>query len=176
MFLPRALSTLTDAQTAVRRLEPVSLLPLSASPPGETEHIKVFETETTDLDRPIQPNANVALRLEDVTFQWGSLNTYDQAFSNLEQANLKSDGMKHEKTEAFVLEDISMVIPRGWLVALVGRVGSGKSSLLQGVSAGLRWLGLQSDHWGNDDSSWRNGDRWTDGVLSAKWQVLVRSS
>ena len=97
----------------------------------------MFETETTDLVRPAQANLDVALRLEDVTFQWGASETSDPDSRDVEQGHPKSAGIKNEKMEAFMLEDITMRIPRGWLVALVGRVGSGKSSLLQGVSAEL---------------------------------------
>jgi ABC-type transport system involved in cytochrome bd biosynthesis fused ATPase/permease subunit len=40
----------------------------------------------------------------------------------------------HEPDEpSFVLHDITLSIPRGTLAAVVGRVGSGMSSLLQGL-------------------------------------------
>lgn len=38
----------------------------------------------------------------------------------------------------FVLQDISLEVPRGSLVAIVGPVASGKSSLLQGIIGAMR--------------------------------------
>eukprot|EP00455_Lapot_gusevi_P037310 TRINITY_DN416_c0_g1_i6.p1 TRINITY_DN416_c0_g1~~TRINITY_DN416_c0_g1_i6.p1 ORF type:complete len:1330 (+),score=511.36 TRINITY_DN416_c0_g1_i6:191-4180(+) len=45
----------------------------------------------------------------------------------------KDSDEKKEKPEVGALEDINLVIPRGKLVAIVGAVGSGKSSLLCGL-------------------------------------------
>ena len=89
MFLPRALSTLTDAQNALDRLT------------------DVFEAETMEVQNNVKPDLDVALRVKNATFRWA-----DATFSM----------------------NLSMDIPRGQLTAIVGPVGSGKSSLLQGVS------------------------------------------
>ena len=70
-----------------------------------------------------------------MTFKWAASPTPHQDTVIIDKASSTSDDNHHEKTKAFMLEDISMEIPRGRLVALVGRVGSGKSSLLQGVRA-----------------------------------------
>ncbi|KAJ6454129.1 ABC protein [Mycena sanguinolenta] len=43
-----------------------------------------------------------------------------------------------KQDEPFALHDISLAIPRGSLAAIVGRVGSGKSSLLQGLIGEMR--------------------------------------
>ena len=40
--------------------------------------------------------------------------------------------------EPFKVKNVSMSVPRGKLVAVVGRVGSGKSSLLQGLIGEMR--------------------------------------
>lgn len=43
-----------------------------------------------------------------------------------------------EKHSVFTIEDISLTIPRGSLVAIIGPVGSGKTSLLQGLIGAMR--------------------------------------
>ena len=58
-------------------------------------------------------------------------------------ANEKSQAKKarlqaEEEDRVFQVRDISMEIPRGMLVAVVGPVGSGKTSLLQGLIGEMR--------------------------------------
>ncbi|WWC87583.1 uncharacterized protein L201_002473 [Kwoniella dendrophila CBS 6074] len=78
MFLPRALSSLTDAQNAIERLT------------------------------------------ENATFSWDS--------------DAKSASNRETKHGVFRLENINIEIPRGGqIIGIVGPVGSGKSSLLQGL-------------------------------------------
>lgn len=76
------------------------------------------------------------MRIHEATFLWAA-----QTQAHAEQdtaANAK--GPRHSQAEkplendVFSLQDISIDILRGHLVAVVGRVGSGKSSLLQAVS------------------------------------------
>ena len=43
------------------------------------------------------------------------------------------DGQPPKKDEPFKLEDVNFSVPRGQLCAVVGAVGTGKSSLLQGL-------------------------------------------
>ncbi|KAJ7833819.1 hypothetical protein B0H13DRAFT_2428014 [Mycena leptocephala] len=50
----------------------------------------------------------------------------------------KGAGWLWEAAPPFALHDITLSIPRGTLVAIVGRVGSGKSSLLQGLIGEMR--------------------------------------
>jgi ATP-binding cassette subfamily C (CFTR/MRP) protein 1 len=136
MFLPRALSTLTDAQTAVQRLDPVRPLQITCS---LLLMLQIFAAETMDKTRPTNPQLDVALRLSNVTFRWASPVKAVAAGSEQET----SDGMRsnastaieHAMPEGFTLDSLDLAVPRGTLVALVGRVGSGKSSLLQGVSS-----------------------------------------
>lgn len=125
MFLPRALSTLTDAQTAVQRLQ------------------DLFEAELTDDSNHINPKLDVAIRVKDASFQWTTVSGPEQPEPS------KGRGKKKEKKreaeakiaeeekvlegEPFAIEHLNLEVPRGKLVAIVGPVGSGKSSLLQGV-------------------------------------------
>ncbi|KAI8809825.1 P-loop containing nucleoside triphosphate hydrolase protein [Cladochytrium replicatum] len=52
-----------------------------------------------------------------------------------------SDPGSSSAPQVFQLNDISLNIPRGSLVAVVGKVGSGKSSLLSAVAGGMRKTG-----------------------------------
>ena len=54
--------------------------------------------------------------------------------TSLEKARLQVG----EEDRVFQVKDISMEIPRGKLVAIVGAVGSGKTSLLQGLVGEMR--------------------------------------
>ena len=63
--------------------------------------------------------------------------------TNVEAAAISADASSLEKAgqqaeEVFQVRDISMEIPRGLLVAVVGPVGSGKTSLLQGLIGEMR--------------------------------------
>nr|XP_019012361.1 uncharacterized protein I206_03208 [Kwoniella pini CBS 10737]OCF51142.1 hypothetical protein I206_03208 [Kwoniella pini CBS 10737] len=96
MFLPRALSSLTDAQNAVERLT------------------EVFEAEVRDKSHVIDISLKLAVTVSNATFSWSS------------KSNVESE-------PGFKIEDLNLNIPRGTIVGIVGSVGSGKSSLLQGL-------------------------------------------
>jgi ABC-type glutathione transport system ATPase component len=53
-------------------------------------------------------------------------------------ANEKARLQAEEEERVFQIRDVSMEIPRGLLVAIVGPVGSGKTSLLQGLIGEMR--------------------------------------
>jgi ATP-binding cassette subfamily C (CFTR/MRP) protein 1 len=75
---------------------------------------------------------DVALRLTNVTFRWSAIPEDPMATS--ETKSSQETSREKESIKSFSLTDLDLTIPRGRLIALVGRVGSGKSSLLQGVS------------------------------------------
>lgn len=107
MFLPRALSSLTDAQTAMERLT------------------KLFRAQGQLAALPVNPNLANALEVDNATFRWGIAPSLDaQMIPN----------------EAFHLRNLSLTVPRGKLVGIVGTVGSGKSSLLSGIVGAMRLL------------------------------------
>ncbi|WVQ94366.1 hypothetical protein IAU59_001445 [Kwoniella sp. CBS 9459] len=95
MFLPRALSSLTDAQNAIERL-----------------------TETMDTKHVIDPSLPVAVRVDKATFAWST----PAGDVNSEKLN-----------ESFSIRNLELDIERGQIIGIIGPVGSGKSSLLQGL-------------------------------------------
>jgi ATP-binding cassette subfamily C (CFTR/MRP) protein 1 len=78
-----------------------------------------------------------ALQATDVTFEWENLPSNKDGKGKL--ADIPSS--EATLTGPFRVHDINMCIPRGGLVAIVGRVGSGKSSLLQGLIGEMRKSG-----------------------------------
>ena len=111
-FLPRALSAISDARSALGRLR------------------RVFDAETR-LGESLHVDEGLkwALQVEKATFEW-------------EESNLtKADGAEMQPNSnavPFRIQDISILIQRGMLVAIVGRVGSGKSSLLMALIGEMR--------------------------------------
>ena len=148
LFLPRALSAISDARSALTRLENVF-------------HADVRrEDETLNIDLSLED----AVRVEGATFEWEETLS-DDTITKKSQKNTKAknvptvDQDKKDTTAApFRVRDVSMVIPRGQLIAIVGPVGSGKvldhrhidymllklilqqSSLLQGLIGEMRIL------------------------------------
>ncbi|KAG6918643.1 hypothetical protein DXG01_012762 [Tephrocybe rancida] len=110
MFLPRALSATADARNALVRLTPLF-------------HAKLMD----DVAFKVDPAQGYALVATNATFEW-------EAFAS--QPTEKH--VEPDTTAPFVVRDINMLVPRGSLVAIVGRVGSGKSSLLQGLIGEMR--------------------------------------
>lgn len=144
MFLPRGLSTLADAQAAVLRLE------------------SLFEAPLMDEKELINPELDVAIRAKNATFQWATVKeqeTVDEKSGSGGRGGRgggrggrggrgggrggrgkrSKDPEPEEKKqgkeeEPFMVQNLTLEIPRGQLVAIVGPVGAGKSSILQGVS------------------------------------------
>ncbi|KAG2075302.1 ABC protein, partial [Suillus decipiens] len=137
MFMPRALSAIPDASSAIQRLTPVFRAELISG-----------DTLVIDQDQEF------ALLTKDATFEWESYGKESgEAFSSKgargggppksKDGNVKEEMMKEEPapgkdTPPFQVKNVTMTIPRGQLVAVVGPVGSGKSSLLQGLIGEMR--------------------------------------
>lgn len=112
MFLPRALSATSDARSALSRLR------------------HVFNAETRSFDSlTVDHELKWAVRVEKATFEW------EESPTNIEGQDASAPS---QLSTPFKVEDIDMHIPRGSLVAVVGRVGSGKSSLLLGLIGEMR--------------------------------------
>ncbi|KAK7690924.1 hypothetical protein QCA50_006027 [Cerrena zonata] len=128
MFLPRALSATTDAQNALIRLKKVFHAPLRDPTPFV-----------------VNPDQKHALEVTGATFEWEESPSVKDAREKDEKGKKKRQEQKSKQTTepgvtapAFQVHDIDMLIPRGSLVAIVGSVGSGKSSLLQGIIGEMR--------------------------------------
>ncbi|KAG1854086.1 hypothetical protein C8R48DRAFT_763769 [Suillus tomentosus] len=138
-FMPRALSAIPDASNAIQRLAHVFRAELISK-----------DTLVTDKDQ--EP----ALLTKDATFEWEShAKDSGEAFSSKcahgggpprgKDRGVKEDMAKEKEkpapgkdTPIFQVKNVTMTIPRGQLVAVVGPVGSGKSSLLQGLLGEMR--------------------------------------
>ncbi|KAJ1310438.1 hypothetical protein OPQ81_007171 [Rhizoctonia solani] len=144
-FLPVALNAITDASAAVQRLQPV------------------FMAETRSESLPIEPDLPVAIRAQALDLTWDSpppasapkkvataprralLGRLRARFSGAKAIPTPpSEGEKPTTApakEPFKMTNINLEIPRGQLCAIVGPVGSGKSSLLQGLIGEMRKTG-----------------------------------
>jgi ATP-binding cassette subfamily C (CFTR/MRP) protein 1 len=131
LFLPRALSATADAKNALARLE-------------TTFHAQLME----DTGLPIDPSLKLALDVEDATFEW------EQSLEQPNEGKTKSSKHGHGKPTKgakpdawnnnksantftpqapFSVRNLNLKIPRGKLYAMVGPVGSGKTSILSGL-------------------------------------------
>ena len=141
LFLPRSISATADARNAMVRLK------------------KLFHAETMPA-RPfvIDPELPLAVDVRNATFEWEKSLATGKPDKSKKEAKKdekeRKDAEKEKKameapTDAqaqgeqeqpagvplrvFRVEDVNMQIAPGNVVALVGSVGSGKSSLLQGL-------------------------------------------
>ena len=135
LFLPRSLSATADARNALARLSPI------------------FHAEVVaDVAFTIEPTQNLALQVKDATFEWEGLPS-----PNVANGHGQTPAAIETSDRPFQVQNINMSIPRGNLIAVVGRVGSGKvlalvscgqqsrliepqSSLLQGIIGEMRKL------------------------------------
>lgn len=130
MMLPQSLSTITDAHNAMQRL------------------VGVFTSEDLSATFEIDPMAPHALSVIDAEFEWetsGKTSTATGKGSKRKGAtNSSKDSKKVDRTlvepssPPSRLTNISLEIPRGQLWMVCGPVGSGKSSLLQGLIGEMR--------------------------------------
>ncbi|BEI87985.1 uncharacterized protein CcaverHIS019_0107030 [Cutaneotrichosporon cavernicola] len=196
MFLPRALSTLADAQAAVLRLE------------------SLFEAPLMDEKELINPDLDVAIRAKNATFQWATVlepETVDKESgvggrggrggvrggrggrggkvggrgkrateTKMEQKN------DSEEKEPFMVQNLSLEISRGQLVAIVGPVGAGKSSILQGLLGEMRHISGTAEFGGRlgycQQTAWIQNATLRDNVLFGQrwdearyWECIRRA-
>ncbi|KAL0954619.1 hypothetical protein HGRIS_003577 [Hohenbuehelia grisea] len=134
MFLPMSFSAIADAMNATQRL------------------YGVFEAETLDETRIIEPDLPNAIEVHEATFTWDSpppqddkskkrrapLHAHKRAAASAKADQLAADKAKADEGTVFKLHDVEFTVPRGKLVAIVGAVGAGKTSLLQGLIGEMR--------------------------------------
>ncbi|KAL0575903.1 hypothetical protein V5O48_006076 [Marasmius crinis-equi] len=137
MMLPMSLSSVADAANAVKRLYPV------------------FEAEILGETRIVDGVLDNAIEVKAASFSWDAPPPEPEnkkaakkaaalakklAASRPATADGHADPEKEKAAdfEPFQVKNVTMAIPRGQLVAVVGRVGSGKSSLLQGLIGEMR--------------------------------------
>jgi ABC-type bacteriocin/lantibiotic exporter with double-glycine peptidase domain len=85
---------------------------------------------------PIDPSSGVAIRVQNATFQWASADgpTSEAPVKGAKEKKEVTAKKSHDSLlEPFSIQDLNLEVPQGQLVGIVGPVGSGKSSLLQGV-------------------------------------------
>ena len=116
MFFPRALSATLDTKNSLARLS------------------LVFGAEMrTGTSLVIDNDLKWAVQLESATFEW------EEVLSTESYEDEKEASEPHLLLDVpFRVHDITMHVQRGTLVAVVGRVGSGKSSLLSGLIGQMR--------------------------------------
>ncbi|KAF8907317.1 ABC transporter [Gymnopilus junonius] len=142
MFLPVAFSSIADAANAIGRL------------------YGVFEAELLEKTRIVDESIDYAIEVKGASFTWdapppeevskhgkkhGHGHDKNKAKGSSEPPASDEQGVtdseekeKQEEERVFKVKDVNLTIPRGQLVAIVGPVGSGKTSLLQGLIGEMR--------------------------------------
>ncbi|KAK2460902.1 hypothetical protein APHAL10511_007372 [Amanita phalloides] len=141
MFLPIAFSAIADAANAAKRLE------------------AVFEAELLEETLVIDEGTlDVALEVKDASWTWDApieqvkdkpkkrqrtedvrRHSAGRAIKDEKKATQSShEDKSKEEGKVFKMQNVSLRIPRDKLVAVVGPVGCGKSSLLQGLIGEMR--------------------------------------
>ncbi|KIO14761.1 hypothetical protein M404DRAFT_118392 [Pisolithus tinctorius Marx 270] len=128
MYMPRALAAIPDAASALERLSDVF-------------RAELIKGETMVIDK----SQEEAILIRDATFEWESSEKIDQRRSGSRggrkgghaETGKEKDELRKD-TPVFKVQGVNLTIPRGRLVAVVGPVGSGKSSLLQGIIGEMR--------------------------------------
>jgi ABC-type multidrug transport system fused ATPase/permease subunit len=128
IVLALSFSAIADARNAIGRLQ------------------DCFTAELISEDFERDPKLPYAIEIDNASFTWDSLPP-DNA---KEEKGKKKGGGTHSKPQPesepkevkeemlFKLKQIDVKIPRGQLVVIVGAVGSGKTSLFQGLIGDMR--------------------------------------
>ncbi|KAL4880304.1 P-loop containing nucleoside triphosphate hydrolase protein [Aspergillus karnatakaensis] len=124
-LLPLVIGQITDAWTAINRIQ---------------EFITA-EEQTEDIQR--DETLSDAIQMDRATFTWERLaadKEADQAEKKVgpEPTNPAPEDSATEPKEPFQLRDMTINIRRDELVAVIGTVGSGKSSLLSALAGDMR--------------------------------------
>ncbi|KAJ6577412.1 P-loop containing nucleoside triphosphate hydrolase protein [Mycena capillaripes] len=114
----------------------------------------VFVAETFEDTQLRDDKLDVAVEVHDASFTWdgpppevegkkkkGKKPTPLEKAANAAAAALALEQAKVDEEKIFKMSNLTFSIPRGQLVAIVGAVGSGKTSLLQGLIGEMRRTG-----------------------------------
>ncbi|CAA7270432.1 unnamed protein product [Cyclocybe aegerita] len=159
VFFPFVLSSLSDALVALGRIskfltsedlpEPYPVkpgLPIAVQVDGDF----VWETVINSLDEKdgkfdkgkgdALTSSGRAPQKEDAKRWWKRSSKKEQSgILPSSNAEVEKDGEKDKEKEApFELNNLNFIVPKGAFIAIVGRVGSGKSSLLQALIGEMR--------------------------------------
>ena len=127
-----SLTTIADAKNALGRIR------------------LIFEAELLEDTVIIDENLDAAIEVKGASFTWDApiativsdknSKPSDNAAPNISTATGVSTKEKDtpEKEEPFKITNLNMTIARGSLIGIVGPVGSGKTSLLQGMFGEMR--------------------------------------
>lgn len=125
-YLPVCLGMAVDAWASMQRIQEYLL---------EEEH-EVFE---------VDPTLESAIHIEDATFTWekqvsnGSVPAAGNKISGkMETEKHGSSATLVDEEQPFSLNHVNMDINRGELIAIIGGVGSGKTSLLSALTGDMR--------------------------------------
>ena len=131
IYLPICIQGCTDSLASLRRIQ---------------GYLSTEETE----DYPVQPELEAAVEIQQATFAWGSFDDKPEQRIVSEKdtrSSIVSLPTDDNAKPAFQLEDIDMTIWRGELLAVIGTVGAGKSSLLSALTGDMG-LEFGSVRWG----------------------------
>ncbi|KAH9177416.1 ABC transporter [Lactarius sanguifluus] len=128
VMLPRSLSAIADARNAIGRLQ------------------ECFTAELVSETLVKDPRLKYAIEIDNASFTWdGPPPDLNKGKEDKGKKKSPSDSLpaisepKGVKEEVlFKLKHVDIRVPRGQLVAIVGAVGSGKTSLLQGLIGDMR--------------------------------------
>lgn len=132
-----SLNGIADAKNAVSRVRKVLLAEVDdveirarRESRGAARHADTRpEEKGLETDLVQDEKLDVAIRVDNASFTWSHGRSQPSRSEKLTSSS-----------EAFTLRNISFEIPHGQLIAIVGGVGSGKSSLLQGLIGGAEKL------------------------------------
>ncbi|KAJ3123054.1 Multidrug resistance-associated protein 1 [Physocladia obscura] len=140
--LPQIIFSTTNSIVSYKRLS--SFLLAKESDPNDKPILKTVS----------QNDSEPAIHLDTVSFTWERV-TDDKTDEKPKKKNgsksssedlleLSESSSESSNNDIFKLEDVSLSIKRGSLVAVVGATGSGKSSLLAGLAGAMRKTGGQA--------------------------------
>lgn len=120
MFLPLSFSAIADAQNAVGRL------------------YAVFDAETLTDTKVQDASMDVAIKVERGDFTWDAPPPEAATKKKGKKDKAAPAGVAKVPEKVFTLKDVNMEIPKGQLTAIVGPVGTGKTSLLEALIGEMR--------------------------------------